>query len=70
MKKYIVTLAAMALAIGGAINLSGCGGGSEDDPNAVGEGGGETKGTDEPTQAELDELAKEKGFTNAPPTTK
>jgi len=26
MKKYIVTLAALALAIGGSINLTGCGG--------------------------------------------
>ena len=34
MKKYFITLAAMALAIGGSINFAGCGGPAED-PNAV-----------------------------------
>ena len=70
MKKYIVTLAAMAIAIGGAINLSGCGGGPEEDPNALGADGDETTSTNEPSQAELDALAKKKGYTNAPTTTK
>ena len=34
MKKYVITLAAMALAIGGSINFAGCGGPAED-PAAV-----------------------------------
>ena len=35
MKKYIITLAAMALAIGGSINFAGCSGEPDTDPNAV-----------------------------------
>ena len=61
MKKYIATLFALALAIG-SITFVGCGGGPEEDPNAVGAGGGETTSTNEPSQAELDALAKEKGY--------
>jgi|TARA_B100000959_G_scaffold266770_1_gene309558 hypothetical protein len=35
MKKYLITLAAMALAIGGSINFSGCSGEPAIDPKAV-----------------------------------
>ena len=38
MKKYIVILAALALAIGGSISLTGCGG---DEPAAPPAGGGD-----------------------------
>ena len=37
MKKYIITLAVVALAIGGSINFAGCSGGPAEDPNATGE---------------------------------
>ena len=50
MKKYIITLAAMALAIGGSINFAGCGGPAVDpaavkggDPVPTGDGDGMTE---------------------------
>lgn len=60
MKKYIITLAAMALAIGGSINFAGCGGPAED-PNALGES---TEPTQEPAgMSEADKkAAKDAGF--------
>ena len=60
MKKYVITLAAMALAIGGSINFAGCGGAAED-PNALGES---TEPTPEPAgMSEADKkAAKDAGF--------
>ena len=59
MKKYIITLAAMALTIGGSINFAGCSGEPDVDPEAV-------KGDPEPTstgESDADkEAAKEAGF--------
>ena len=61
MKKYIITLAAMALAIGGSINFAGCGGGPDVDPDAVkGEDPAESTG-DGMTEEEKAE-AKKHGF--------
>ena len=58
MKKYIITLAAMALAIGGSINFAGCSGEPDTDPNAVkGEAPGPTGESDADKKA-----AKEAGF--------
>ena len=68
MKKTIVTLSALAVAIG-SINFIGCGGGPKDDPNAGDEGESTTggpDGMDDKMKAEM----KKKGFTNQPPTTK
>ncbi|MDP7010466.1 MAG: hypothetical protein QF685_03725 [Verrucomicrobiota bacterium] len=59
MKKYLITLAAMALAVGGSINFAGCSGGPAEDPNALGES------TNAPPSGMSDEqkkMAKEKGF--------
>ena len=59
MKKYVITLAAMALAIGGSINFAGCSGEPAIDPNAV-------KGEPEPAPTGMTEAdkkaAKEAGF--------
>ena len=58
MKKYIITLAAMALAIGGSINFAGCSGEPDIDPEAV-------KGEESTSTGESDadkEAAKEAGF--------
>ena len=52
MKKFIVTLAAMALAIGGTVNLTGCGGIDEDPDAAKNEAEQESVGT------EMDEKMK------------
>ena len=61
MKKYVITLAAMALAIGGSINFAGCGGGPDVDPDAVkGEDPAESTG-DGMTEEEKAE-AKKHGF--------
>ncbi len=67
MKKYIVTLAAMALAIGGTVNLTGCSGcgGIDEDPDAAkNEAEQESVGTemDEKMKAE----AKKQGFKAGP----
>ncbi len=60
MKKYVITLAAMALAIGGSINFAGCGGEPDVDPDAV-KGGDATPTGDGMTEEEKAE-AKKHGF--------
>ena len=60
MKKHLVTLAAMALAIGGSINFVGCSGDPAIDPKAV-EGGDPTPTGDGMTEEEKAE-AKKMGF--------
>jgi len=71
MKKYIVTLAAMALAIGGTINLTGCSG-TADDPDAAkhdAEGEAVPEGGENTADGgNLDEEAKKAGFTRDPGT--
>ena len=64
MKKCIVALAAMALAIGGTINLTGCGGIADDPDAAKNEAEQESVGTemDEKMKAE----AKKQGFNAGP----
>ena len=68
MKKYIVTLAAMALAIGGTIHLTGCGG-PADDPDAA---KADAPSGDGPeiggTAKEDDEDAKAAGYEGDPGT--
>ncbi len=59
MKKYIITLAAMALAIGGSINFAGCSGPAED-PDAV--KGEDPIPTGDGMSEEEKKMAKEKGF--------
>ena len=59
MKKYIITLAAMALAVGGSINFAGCSGGPAEDPNATGES---TNAPPAGMTEEEKKMAKEKGF--------
>ena len=59
MKKYVITLAAMALAIGGSINFAGCGG-PPDDPNAV--KGEEPQSTGDGMTEEEKAEAKKHGF--------
>ena len=60
MKKYLITLAAMALAIGGSINFSGCSGEPAIDPEAV-KGGDPVPTGDGMTEEEKAE-AKKMGF--------
>ena len=59
MKKYVITLAAMALAIGGSINFAGCGG-PPDDPNAL--KGEETQSTGDGMTEEEKKAAADAGF--------
>ncbi len=59
MKKYLITLAAMAVAIGGSINFVGCGGPAVD-PEAV-KGGDPAPTGDGMTEEEKAE-AKKHGF--------
>ena len=39
MKKYVISLAAMVLVIGGSINFVGCSGDPAEDPTATGDDG-------------------------------
>ena len=59
MKKYVITLAAMALAIGGSINFAGCGG-PADDPNAL--KGEEPQSTGDGMTEEEKKAAADAGF--------
>jgi len=60
MKKYVITLAAMALAIGGSINFAGCGGPAEDPAAVKGEEPAESTGDGLTDKEKAD--AKEQGF--------
>ena len=59
MKKYVIPLAAMALAIGGSINFAGCGG-PADDPNAL--KGEEPQSTGDGMTEEEKKAAADAGF--------
>ena len=59
MKKYIITLAAVALAIGGSINFAGCGGPAVD-PTAV--KGEEPQSTGDGLPEEERKAAADAGF--------
>ena len=68
MKKTVVTLSAMAVAIG-SISFVGCGGGPPEDPNASQEGESVPGGPDA-MDDKMKAMMKAKGYTNQPPTTK
>jgi len=59
MKKYLITLAAMALAIGGSLNFAGCGEPATDPAAVKGE---DPVPTGDGMTEEEKKMAKEKGF--------